>query len=152
VDWILFIVANNITMSIVVMFILLFILMNIAFCYLTSVSCLKVNRSIARSASRRYLIYPETDFEVFRPQGRHVSPMGWNLAWRRSPPPCQILPPIGATTRVQDPTTEIFTQIWPECGILTPRTGVSLARFHKICRICTPFHDALAVKIWLDLL
>ena len=24
--------------------------------------------------------------------------------------------------------------------------------FHKICRICTPFQDALGVKIWLDLL
>jgi len=32
--------------------------------------------SIARSASRRYLIYSEADFEVFRPAGRHVTPMG----------------------------------------------------------------------------
>ena len=24
--------------------------------------------------------------------------------------------------------------------------------FHKICRVCTPFQEALAVKIWLDLL
>ena len=27
-----------------------------------------------------------------------------------------------------------------------------LRDFHKICRICTTFQDALAVKIWLDLL
>ena len=27
-----------------------------------------------------------------------------------------------------------------------------LRDFHKICRVCTPFQDALAVKIWLDLL
>jgi len=27
-----------------------------------------------------------------------------------------------------------------------------LRNFHKICRICTPFQDALALKIWLDLL
>ena len=37
--------------------------------------------SIARSARRRYLIYPEADFEVFAlevfaPAGRHVAPMG----------------------------------------------------------------------------
>jgi len=32
--------------------------------------------SIARSASRRYLVYSEADFEVFAPQGRHVAPMG----------------------------------------------------------------------------
>ena len=32
-------------------------------------------------------------------------------------------------------------------------TGTYLLRdFHKICRICTPFQDALAVKIALDLL
>jgi len=24
--------------------------------------------------------------------------------------------------------------------------------FHKICRVCAPFQDALGVKIWLDLL
>jgi len=27
-----------------------------------------------------------------------------------------------------------------------------LRDFHKICRVCTTFRDALAVKIWLDLL
>jgi len=39
-----------------------------------------VTGSIARSATRRYLSYSEADFEVFRPQGRHVAPMGYNLA------------------------------------------------------------------------
>jgi len=46
---------------------------------------------------------------------------------RRSPPPCQISPPS-----VQRP--------YP------------LRDFHIICRVCTPFQDALAVKTWLDLL
>jgi len=32
--------------------------------------------SIARSASRQYLVYSEADFEVFRAAGRHVAPMG----------------------------------------------------------------------------
>ena len=32
--------------------------------------------SIAWSATRRYLIYSEADFEVFRPAGRHVALMG----------------------------------------------------------------------------
>jgi len=27
-----------------------------------------------------------------------------------------------------------------------------LRNFHKICTVCTPFKDALAVKIWLDML
>jgi len=35
-----------------------------------------ITGSIARNASRRYLIYSEADFEVFALQGRHVAPMG----------------------------------------------------------------------------
>jgi len=37
-----------------------------------------ITGSVARSASRRYLIYSESepDFEIFRPAGRHVAPMG----------------------------------------------------------------------------
>jgi len=33
-----------------------------------------------------------------------------------------------------------------------PAGAYLLRDFHKICRICTPFQDALAVKTWLDLL
>jgi len=39
-----------------------------------------------------------------------------------------------------------------EEGNINAPQGVSLARFSQICRVCTPFQDALAVKIWLDLL
>jgi len=42
-----------------------------------------ITGSIARSARRRNLVYSEADFHVFRPQGRHGAPIGWNLAWRR---------------------------------------------------------------------
>jgi len=31
-----------------------------------------------------------------------------------------------------------------------PRGAYPLRDFHKICRLCTPFQDALAVKILLD--
>ena len=33
-----------------------------------------------------------------------------------------------------------------------PTGAYPLRNFHKICKICTPFQDALAVKISLDLL
>jgi len=33
-----------------------------------------------------------------------------------------------------------------------PTGAYPLRDFHRICRICTPFQDALAVEIWLDLL
>ena len=32
-----------------------------------------------------------------------------------------------------------------------PAGAYPLSDFHKICRVCTPFQDALGVKIWLDL-
>jgi len=79
-----------------------------------------ITGSIARSATCRYLIYSEADFEVFAPQGRHVAPIGVKFGaeegtcgpssalpvkfggavgeiWRgggdhRSPPPRQISP------------------------------------------------------------
>jgi len=53
----------------------------------------------------RYSIYSEADFEVFRPAGATRCTDGGEI-WHggggdlRSPPPCQISPPIGATTRV----------------------------------------------------
>jgi len=37
----------------------------------------------------RYLVYSEANFEVFRPAGRHVAPMGVKFGI----PPCQISPP-----------------------------------------------------------
>jgi len=33
-----------------------------------------------------------------------------------------------------------------------PKGAYPLHDFHKICRLCSPFQDALAVKISLDLL
>jgi len=49
-----------------------------------------------RSASRRYLVYSQADFEVFAPQGRHVAPMGVKFGTSSVP----NFTPIGATTRV----------------------------------------------------
>ena len=31
-----------------------------------------------------------------------------------------------------------------------PTRAYPLCDFHKICRICTSFQDALGIKIWLD--
>ena len=52
-----------------------------------------ITGSIARSASRRYSIHSEADFDVFAPQGRHVAPMGVKFGMPN-------FTPIGATTRV----------------------------------------------------
>ena len=45
---------------------------------------------------------------------------GWNLARGRgpqSPPPCQISPPSVQRQGCRTPKIEMFTQIWPKCGI-----------------------------------
>ena len=36
--------------------------------------------------------------------------------------------------------------------VFRPAGAYPLRDFHKICRVCTTFQDALGVKIWLDLL
>jgi len=51
-------------------------IVSLCLAFLFPFSLLFFTGSIARSASRRYLIYSEADFEVFRPQGRQVAPMG----------------------------------------------------------------------------
>ena len=57
--------------------------------------------SIAPSASRRYLIYSEADFEVFfAPQGRHVAPMGAKFGVEEGTSSMPNVTPIGATVRV----------------------------------------------------
>ena len=51
----------------------------------------------------RYLVYSEADFEVFRPQWRHVAPMGVKFGMEEGtegPLLHAKFHPIGATTRV----------------------------------------------------
>jgi len=50
--------------------------------------------TIARSARRRYLIYSEADFEIFRPGGGHVAPIGVKFGATPN------FTPIGATIGV----------------------------------------------------
>jgi len=55
--------------------------------------------SIARSARRRYLIYSEADFEVFRPAGATHCTDGGEILHSSVP----NFTPIGATVRVENP-------------------------------------------------
>jgi len=69
--------------------------------------------SIAHSASRRYLVYSEADFEFFRLAGATRCTDGGEI-WHGEgdvPSFVPIFTPIGATTRCRTPKTEIFTQI-----------------------------------------
>jgi len=48
--------------------------------------------------------------------------------------------------------TEIFTQFDQNVEYKRPTVAYPLRDFHKICRVCASFQDALGVKILLDLL
>jgi len=56
-----------------------------------------ITGSIARSATRRYLIYSEADFEVFRPAGG-TRCTDWDEIWHGGG--YRNFTPIGATVRV----------------------------------------------------
>jgi len=67
-----------------------------------------ITGSIARSATRQYLIYSEADFKDFLPTGATRCTDGGEI-WR--PLLHAKFHPICATMRVYDPQTEIFTEI-----------------------------------------
>ena len=112
-----------------------------------------ITGSIARSASRRYLVYSEADFEVFRPTGATRCTDGVEI-WHgggdqrsRPPPPRQISPPPVQRLGYRTPKTDFFLLRFDQNVEYKRPAGAHLLRdLHKICRICTPFQDALAVK------
>ena len=76
-----------------------------------------ITGSIARSATRRYLIYSEADFEVFRPAGAtRCTPMEvkFGMEERRgpkAPPLCQISPPSVQRLGYRTSKLKLFTEI-----------------------------------------
>ena len=112
--------------------------------------------SIARSTSRRYLIYAEADFEVFHPAGATRCTDGGQI-WRgggdqRSPPPRQISPPSVQQQGCRTTKLKFLLRFEQNVEYKRRAGAYPLRDFHQICSVCTPFQDALAVKIWLDLL
>ena len=92
----------------------------------------------------------------FAPQGRHVAPMGVKFGmeegtFRRSPPPCQISPPSVQRQGCSTPQNWNFYTFDQNVEYKRPAGAYPLRDFPKICKIWTPFQDALGVKIWLDL-
>ena len=60
--------------------------------------------------------------------------------------------PIGATVRVyRTPKLKFLLRFDQNVEYKRPAGAYPLRDFHKICRVCIPFQDALAVKISLDL-
>ena len=104
----------------------------------------------------RYLVYSEADFEVFRPAGATRCTDGGEI-WhegggRRSPPPRHISPHRCNDKGVGPPKLKFLLRLDQNVEYKRPAGAYPLRDFHKICRVCTSFHDALGVKIWLNLL
>jgi len=72
-----------------------------------------ITGSIARSASRRYLIYSEAIWRFFVQQRRHVAPIWVKFGIEAY----QVSPPSVQRQGRRTPKTKIFTQIWPKYGI-----------------------------------
>ena len=54
--------------------------------------------------------------------------------------------------RCRTPKIEILLRFDRNLEYKRPAGAYPVRDFHKICRVCTSFQDALGVKIWLDLL
>ena len=113
-----------------------------------------ITGGIARSASCRYLIYSEADFEVFHPTGATRCTDGVKIGMEEgtfSPPPCQISAPSVQQLRHRTPKLTFLRRFDQNVEYKRPAGAYPLRDFHKICRVRTSFQDALAVKISLDL-
>ena len=78
--------------------------------------------------------------------------MGVKFGTGRSPPPCQISP-HRCNDKGVGPQKLKFLLRFDRSVEYKRRAGAYPSRdFHKICRFCSSFRDALGVKILLDLL
>jgi len=111
---------------------------------------------IEYSAKCRYLSYSQADFEVFRPQGRHVAPIGgeiWTEEISKGPLLCAKFHPHRYNDKgIGPPKLKFLVRFDQNVEYKCIAVAYPLHDFHKICRVCTTFQDVIAVKISLDLL
>ena len=92
----------------------------------------------------------------FVPQGRHVAPMGVKFGTEQGtegPLLRAKFHPHQCNDKGVGPSKlKFLLRFDRHVEYKRPAGAYSLRDFHKICRGCTSFQDALCVKIWLDLL
>ena len=112
--------------------------------------------SLRAAQSAGYLIYSEADFEDFRPAGATRCTDGGEIWHRggdqRSPPPCQISPHRCNDNSIGPLKLKILLIFGQNVEYKRPAGAYPLCDFHKICRICSSFQDALAIKVSVNLL
>ena len=103
----------------------------------------------------RYLVYSEADFEVFRPAGATRCTDGGEIWHGEGEGPllrAKFHPHRCNDKGVGPPKLKFLLRFDQNVEYKRPTGAFPLSDFHKICRVCTAFQDALGVKIWLDLL
>ena len=87
-----------------------------------------------------YLIYSESDFEVFRPAGATRCTDGGEI-WHRegAPPPCQISPHRCNDKGVVPQKLKFLLTFDRNVEYKRPAGAYPLRDFHKICKVCTSF-------------
>jgi len=103
------------------------------------------------SIARRYLIYSEADFEVFHPAGATRCTDGGEI-WHEGGLRAKFHPNRCNGKGIGPPKLKFLLRFDQNVEYKRPAGAYPLHDFHKICRVCTPFQGALAVKISLDLL
>ena len=103
------------------------------------------------------LSYSEADYNVFAPQGRHVAPMGVIFGVEAGTFVPLLYTPNFIPHRCNDkgigpPKLKFLLKFDQNLEYQRPAGMYPLHDFQKICGLCTPFQDALAVKISLDFL
>jgi len=101
----------------------------------------------------RYLIYPEADFEVFRPAGATRCTDGVKFGMEEGNFLHAKFHPHRCNSKgVGPPKLKFLLGFDRNVEYKRPAGAYPLRDFHKICRVCTSFQEALGVKILLDLL
>ena len=92
----------------------------------------------------------------FAPQGRHVAPMGVKFGTEEGTfgplLHAKFHPHRCNDKGVGPPKLKFLLRFDQNVEYKRPAGAYPLRDFHKICKVCTAFQDALGVKIWLDLL
>jgi len=105
-------------------------------------SAVFVTGSIARSASCRYVIYSEADFEVFRPAGMTCCTLGVKFGMEELGTKGPLLHAKSHPHRCNDkgvgPQKLKFLLRFDQ-NVEYKAGAYPLRDFHKICRVCTSF-------------
>ena len=107
-----------------------------------------VTGSIARSANLPVFSLLRGRFWGFRPAGATRCTDGGEIWWNL----VKFHPHRCNDKGVGPPKFKFLLRFDRNLEYKRPAGAYPLRDFHKICRICTLFQDALGVKIWLDLL